>query len=107
MSTEAQHKWFNEYGHFLGELPEECWQDCSSPGQAADEAVAYWRKKLDFTVPREQAIQWFREYGAWPLESDEYDTGLRDMSDDELAEKVLWIASGDMREQGEWFGLVH
>lgn len=100
-------EWFNEYGHFTGELPEECVRNCTVPGQDASEAVEYWRKRLGFTVPREKAIQYLHEFGAWLLESDEYDKGLNEMADDELADKVLWIACGDVRENGEWFGLVH
>jgi len=104
MKTESK---FNKYGHFLGEIPEQCWQDCSAPGQDAAEAVSYWRRKLEFNVPRENAIRYLRETGAWPLKSNEYDTGLLEMDDTDLACKVLWIACGDMREQGEWLGLCN
>lgn len=97
---------FNEYGHWLGEFPAECVADCSASG-AVDQSVAYWLKKLSFSVPREMAIKWLREFGAWPLETDEYDTGLNDMSDDEIAGKVLWLACCDIKENGEWFGLCH
>ena len=46
-----------------------------------------------------QAIRYLREYGAWEnLETD---------TDRELAERVLWLACCDIREQGEWFGLIH
>jgi hypothetical protein len=103
----TSNEWFDEYGHFLGELPEECWQDCSAPGQDAAPMVEYWRKRLGFEVPREKAIEYLSEFGAWPIESDEYDTGLNQMNDDEIAGKVLWCAACDMREQGEWFGLIH
>jgi hypothetical protein len=105
--TKTETKWFNEYGHFLSELPEECWRDCSTPGQAADESVAYWRKKLSFVVPRDKAIEYLVDFGAWPWQECDGDKGLIDMTDDELADKVLWLASCDMRENGEWFGLVH
>jgi hypothetical protein len=98
---------FNEYGWLAsGSFPADCVADCSHSGQCADD-VSYWRKQLNFTVPREMAIKYLREFGAWPLESDEYDRGLNDMPDDELAEKVLWLACNDIQEQGEWAGLVH
>ena len=97
---------FDEYGWFHGTLPADCVADCSTQG-SVDEAVTYWRKQLNFEVPRELAIRWLHEYGAWPLESDEYDTGLNQMSDEDIAEKVLWLACCDLRENGEWFGLVH
>lgn len=104
MSTLTQ---FNQYGHFTGEIPAECVADCSQPGQDASADVEQWLEKLDFAVPRDMAIRYLKEFGAWPLESDDYDRGLEDMSDSELAATVLWIACGDIKEQGEWIGLVH
>lgn len=91
---------FDEYGNFHGKIPKEAVRDCSGPGQA-DEAVKHWRKKLNFEVPRQKAIQYLKEYGAWDLDE------LNALDDEELAEKVLWIACGDIKEHGEWFGLVH
>ncbi len=89
-----------------GQFPANCIAECSASGQVAP-AVEYWVKKLNFQVPREHAIKYLKEFGAWPLKSDAYDTGLEDMSDSDLAEKVLWLACGDIKEQGEWLGLVH
>lgn len=97
-------KWFNEYGRFLGEFPEECVSDCSASG-SVDASVAYWLKKLNFEVPREKTIKWLSEFGAWPEVTDEYDKGLNDMTNTELASKVLWLACCDIKEQGEWFGI--
>jgi hypothetical protein len=97
-------KWFDEYGNFIGEFSAECVADCSASG-AVDDAVAYWLKKLNFEVPRSRAIAWLLDFGAWPEETDEYNKGLNDMTDDELALKVLWLACCDIKEQGEWFGI--
>lgn len=99
-------KWFDPNGNFIGEFPAECVSDCSAQG-SVDESVAYWLKRLSFEVPRERAIKWLKEFGAWPLDTDEYDKGLNDMSDEEIASKVLWLACGDIKESGEWFGLSH
>lgn len=99
-------KLFNEYGHWLGELPEECVADCSASG-SVDQAVAHWRKKLSFAVPRQKALEYLVEFGAWPWQECDGDKGLIDMSDDELADKVLWLACCDIKENGEWFGLCH
>jgi hypothetical protein len=63
--------------------------------------VAYWRARLDFTVPRDTAIAYLRDFCAWTAEE------LAAKTDDELAEVVLWSACSDIRESGEWFGLVH
>ena len=91
---------FNEYGYMTGEFPAACVEDCSHAG-ACDDDVEYWRKRLEFTVPRERAIAYMREFGAW--EPEELDA----MSDDDLAARILWIACGEIKEQGDWAGLVH
>jgi hypothetical protein len=96
----AANQLFDSYGNFHGKIPKEAVRDCSGPGPA-DEAVAHWRKKLNFEVPRQKAIQYLKEYGAWTLEE------LNGLDDTDLAEKVLWLACGDIKENGEWFGLVH
>jgi len=91
---------FDAQGNFTGKIPKEAVRDCSGPGKA-DEAVEAWRKKLNFEVPRDKAIRYLKEFGAWPLEE------LNEMDDDDIAKKVLWIACGDIKENGKWLGLVH
>jgi hypothetical protein len=95
-----QPAWFDSHGYLLGTLPEDCVSDCSHAG-ACEADVRYWRGRLDFSVPRERAIGYLREFGAWTAEE------LADRTDEELAEIVLWVACGDLRESGEWLGLVH
>lgn len=99
--------WFNHHGYLQRRIPKQCWQDCSTPGQDASESVEFWRNKLGFTVPREMAINWLASTGAWPCETDEYDLGLEDMTDDSLATNVLWLACCNMRENGEWIGMTN
>ncbi len=98
-------KWFDENGWLIGEFPPDCVNSCSASGPV-DNEVDYWVKELNFNVPRAKAIDYLKGFGAWPLDTDEYDKGLNDMTDRELAEKVLWIACGDVKENGEWLGLV-
>lgn len=93
-------KWFDEQGTLIGTIPRECVEQCSHSGNC-EEDVKAWRKKLDFQVPRQKAIAFLREYGAWTIED------LNDKSDEELADIVLWLACGDVLESGEWFGLTH
>lgn len=81
-------------------LPAEAVHDMTQPGPV-DDAVEYWRERLNFKVPRQQAISYLAEFGAW--DQDE----LTAKDDAELSEIVLWIAAGDTRENGEWFGLIH
>jgi len=112
-------EWFDKYGWLQQDLPDECVSDCSAQG-TVDDAVEYWTTELEFTVPRKLAIDWLAEFGAWPLKSNKYDQGLNDMTDRQLAEKVLWLGCCDQkdgqyeddREGGhdepyKWLGLVH
>lgn len=93
-------KWFDEDGTYTGEeIPAECVADGTAQG-ACDEAMAYWREKLDFTVPRKQAIDYVAASGGWEREE------LEEMSDDEIAEIVLWMACGQIKEDGDWCGLI-
>lgn len=92
---------FDEYGHFIGTIPQECVDDCTQPGQDASSSVKYWRKKLGFVVPRDKATSWIREFGAWE------DEELEEKSDEGIAEIVLWTACSDIKETGEFFGLTH
>ncbi len=90
-------KWFDEQGYLVGELPQDCVDQCSHSGQCVDD-VRFWLKELDFQVPRDKAIVYLRGFGAWD--------DLEDMTDEDLAEKVLWIACGNIHDQGEWLGLI-
>jgi hypothetical protein len=90
-----------------GQFPADCIRDCSAGG-SVDEAVRYWRVKLSFAPPRGLMVSYLKEYGAWDdLESSEGvdcpDNALA--SDETLAERVLWLACVDIREQGEWLGV--
>ena len=87
-------------GECVRSIPEDCVVDCSHSG-SCDADVAAWRAELGFTVPRELAIPWLAEFGAWDRSE------LEAEDDDALAERVLWIACDDISEHGDWFGLVH
>ena len=89
---------FDQYGNFQGVIPGTCVADCSGPGRA-DGPVEYWQRELDFQVPRAKAISYLQEFGAWTVEE------LEGRDDIDLAQIVLWIACGDIRENGEWYGL--
>lgn len=76
----------------IEDLPRECINDCSAPGQDASEAVMYWTAKLGFTVQRDRAEIGLRESGGWTREE------IAEMDDSDVAEKVLWLACNDFRE---------
>lgn len=99
MNTRFQ---FNEYGHLVkGRFPKACVADCSAQG-AVDHAVAHWRQVLQFSVPRDLAIRYLLEFGAWNRAE------LAEKSDEDLAEIVLWLAACEMREERRpWLGLLH
>ena len=79
----------------IDDLPKDCIEDCTWPGCDAAPACQHWRQELGFTVDRERAIGCLADYGAW--ERDE----LAASSDEDLAEKVLWLACGSF---SEWDG---
>jgi hypothetical protein len=75
----------------IDDLPEECIDDCSTSG-SNDDAVDYWRKKLNFTVDRARAIRCLQGYGAWTRSE------LAASDDDLLANRILWLACHDFNE---------
>lgn len=90
---------FDSYGNLAsGQFPAECIEDCSASG-SVDKAVEYWLNKLDFKPSRRLMEAYLKEYGAWD--------DLQTAYDCTLAARVLWIAMCDIREQGEWCGLMH
>ena len=91
--------WFNSHGYLLGTLPADCIADCSHAGPC-DEDVRHWREWLDFQVPRDRATAYLMEFVAWTPEE------LAAKTEQELAEAVLWLACCQLRETGEWLGLV-
>ena len=76
---------------YAEDVPELAILDCSHPGDCAED-VAFWRKRLSFTVPAELARKTLKGYGAWSAEE------LAAKSDTQLAETVLWIACGNFRD---------
>lgn len=74
------------------ELPAECWQDCSAPGQSADDAVAYWLQRLEFDGPAWLMREHLASYGVWtPAE-------LADHQQNRA--RLLWVWACDCRTAG-------
>ena len=84
--------YFDKWGNFRGEFPDECVEDCTAQGDVF-EAAEYWRKRLNFRVPRERAVDYLAEEGAWD--------DLETWDDDRLARTVLWLACVDTKD--EWY----
>lgn len=72
------------------------WNDCSRPGQAADEPVSiviakpYVAKQLAAIGPDAIRAE-LTEYGAWDA------TELA--NDDDNRSRIIWIAAGNIREE--------
>lgn len=98
--------WFDlKYGWLQRKIPKQCVQDCARQGDCVDPCED-WVKRLpgfedSIAAVRERAEKWIQEYGAWEREE------IKAFSDFDLAVRVLWIATGDIKENGEWFGLAH
>jgi hypothetical protein len=71
-------------------LPPDCIADCSGPGRA-DDAVAYWCRRLYFDAPPWLQREHLRGYGAWDRSE------LCDHNANR--ERLLWIWACDAREQ--------
>jgi len=75
----------------FNDLPRECIDDCSHSG-SCDADVQHWRKSLNFSVNREMAMRYLISTGGWDKDD------LRDHSDEDLAEKILWLACGTFKD---------
>lgn len=80
-----------DYMLTIDQLPADCIHDCSAQG-SVDEAVAYWLRKLEFTVDRDKTLRCLKGYGAWEWEE------LQAEDDDTLARRVLWLACCTFKE---------
>ena len=90
--------WFATSGEMVREIPWECVEACSHSGRCDDD-VEYWRRELNFQVPRAAAIAFLAECGAWDRAE------LAEATDDKLTERVLWLACNQISDSGEFFGL--
>jgi hypothetical protein len=86
--------WFDSDGWLLKPIPMGCIYDLSGSGQKDDQAE-YWVEELGFDdkFPRDKAIDWLRDFGAWEVEE------LEQKSDTELAQIVLWEFCNELWEQ--------
>lgn len=89
---------WSEYGEFLGQLPMDCIMDCSHSGKC-DSEVEYWTDQLAFAdgLPIDKAIEFISEYGAWDREE------LSQKSPEEIAQIVLWIFCGNLKDEAYQF----
>ena len=87
----------DEYGNLQKRIPKQAVSDCTHAGTCDD--VKFWIEKLHFSAPREKAIAFLSEFGAWE--------NLKNDTDEEINSRIFWILCGDIKENGECFGLNH
>ncbi|MFA6119713.1 MAG: hypothetical protein WC688_07355 [Parachlamydiales bacterium] len=93
-------KFFNEYGDFIGEIPEDAINQCSlrGAGDVVYENVNYWMDELNFDCPQELAKKYLRNFGAWE--------DLNKADRNTINRRVFWLACCELDESGEWLGLI-
>lgn len=74
-----------------GDLPLQCIMDCSQPGIDVVPYIERWRQELDLTVDRWKAVAHLRNTGSWT------DRDLAGMTDNDVAEAILWLACIDIK----------
>ncbi len=73
-------------------MPRQAAEDCSAPGQPADESVAYWSGRITRpdTLTPELLRECLREYGAWDSE---------ELADDaQNWGRAIWVSACNWRE---------
>jgi len=89
-----QEKYWATFNYLEFELPLQAVIDCHHQG-ACDEDVEYWQGKLNLKLDRSNMIKELQEYGAWTLDE------LNDLSNDSLEQKLIWLAAGNIQEEGD------
>lgn len=90
----SQYWWSSGCGQLEFKLPLEAIKDCSHQGRC-DEEVEYWEGQIEIPSTREHWIETLKGYGAWMMKD------LREMDDEDLRQKLIWIAACDLREELE------
>lgn len=91
MSTESKYWWTSSSGRIEFQLDREVIKACSHPGPC-DADVEYFQPLLNLNLDRETMINELSEYGAWSEEE------LDLLTNNELEQKILWIACGDIQD---------
>jgi len=83
-----------DFDRFTVSMPHEAAKDLSRPGQPADDAAAHWAPRIarPTRATRLALAAELREYGAWSAEELEDDA--------QNWQRILWIAAGNIRDNG-------
>lgn len=84
-------RWWNGR-YFIGALPPEVIEECTTPGRDAFEFVTYWVKELDFDCPVEETREYLKSTGSWsdPGDLDNHEANKY---------RLLWLMCVFFREQ--------
>lgn len=85
-------KYWTSFNYVEFELPHDAVVECSHAGRCDDD-VEYWQRELKLGLDRDKMIKELKEYGAWS------ESSLKDMDNDDLEQKLIWLAAGDIREE--------
>lgn len=91
------YEWFDKNGFLSKEIPTECVMACSHSGDCYHDVIT-WVAKLRFQVPPDKARMYLKKFGEWD--------DCLDCDHSTLNERVLWLACNDIKEDGEWFGVI-
>ena len=90
-------KFFDEYGNFIGKIPDKAIEECSKGGRDAYYYVAVWVDILGFECPQELAKEYLQKFGAYE--------DLDKADESTINRRVFWLACCELNESGEFFGL--
>ena len=91
--------WFDSYGNFIGVVPEYIVGNCTHPGRDAWTYVKDAIEDLGFTLGthEDRARKYLIDLGIDEVEQMDLDT---------VTAYVFWVICGDIRENGESFGIA-
>ncbi len=80
------------FTRFCITMPSQAVSDCHHQG-ACDDDVAFWEPKIPVFACDTDIIDELLEYGAWERKE------LESLSTEELREKIIWLAAGNIQEE--------
>ena len=93
-------KWFDEWGNFIGELPEQCVKDCTRMGDVTD-FLDEWIESLEFEAPRDLALVYLRE-----CLGDYEDEEIAAFTQQQVNRWIMFFATDAIRNDGDFCGLI-
>lgn len=101
--TAEELQWFDSDGWLMKEIPTDCIDECSQPGDVTA-SVQKWVMRLGFDVSPclNVARKYLQDFGAWDdlvATDDEHPSILAGSW--ELSQRLLWVACGNIAEESK------